>query len=209
MSHSDDNGLVLPPFLAPIQVILIPVVKSKENSDQIVEKTNEIHTKLKDLGVRVKIDDRENISLGFKLNDSEVKGIPMRIVIGLKEIENNSADIFYRHDMSKINSSFDNIVDKIFDSIESIQDDMIKKSNEKLKNNTHEVDSYDDFKKLIETQSGFVIAGWDGTNETEEAIKNETKATIRCIPEDLDSKGVTCIYSGKPAAHKVIFSKSY
>ena len=209
MSHSDDNGLVLPPFLAPIQVILIPVVKSKENSDQIVEKTNEIHTKLKDLGVRVKIDDRENISLGFKLNDSEVKGIPMRIVIGLKEIENNSADIFYRHDMSKINSSFDKIVDKIFDSIESIQDDMIKKSNEKLKNNTHEVDSYDDFKKLIETQSGFVIAGWDGTNETEEAIKNETKATIRCIPEDLDSKGVTCIYSGKPAAHKVIFSKSY
>jgi len=209
MSHSDDYGLVLPPFLAPIQVILIPVVKSKENSDQIVEKTNEIHAKLKDLGVRVKIDDRENISLGFKLNDSEVKGIPMRIVIGLKEIENNSADIFYRHDMSKINSSFDKIVDKIVDSIESIQDDMIKKSNEKLKNNTHEVDSYDDFKKLIETQSGFVIAGWDGTNETEEAIKNETKATIRCIPEDLDSKGVTCIYSGKPAAHKVIFSKSY
>ena len=102
MSHSDDNGLVLPPFLAPIQVILIPVVKSKENSDQIVDKTNEIHAKLKDLGVRVKIDDRENISLGFKLNDSEVKGIPMRIVIGLKEIENNSADIFYRHDMSKI-----------------------------------------------------------------------------------------------------------
>ena len=123
MSHSDDNGLVLPPFLAPTQVILIPVIKSKENSDQIVEKTNEIHAKLKDLGVRVKIDDRENISLGFKLNDSEVKGIPMRIVIGLKEIENNSADIFYRHDMSKINSSFDKIVDKIFDSIESIQDE--------------------------------------------------------------------------------------
>ena len=209
MSHSDDNGLVLPPFLAPIQVILIPVVKSKENSDQIVEKTNEIHAKLKDLGVRVKIDDRENISLGFKLNDSEVKGIPMRIVIGLKEIENNSADIFYRHDMSKINSSFDKIVDKIFDSIELIQDNMIKLSNERLKTNTHEVDSYDDFKNLIESQSGFVIAGWDGTKETEEAIKNETKATIRCIPENIDSKGVTCIYSGKPAAHKVIFSKSY
>ena len=209
MSHSDDNGLVLPPFLAPTQVILIPVIKSKENSDQIVEKSNEIHDKLKDLGVRVKIDDRENISLGFKLNDSEVKGIPMRIVIGLREVENNTADIFYRHDMSKVDTSFDKIVDKIVDSIESIQDDMIKNSNERLKNNTHEVDSYDDFKKLIETQSGFVIAGWDGTNETEEAIKNETKATIRCIPKDLDSKGVTCIYSGKPAAHKVIFSKSY
>ena len=208
MSHSDDNGLVLPPFLAPTQVILIPVIKAKESSDQIVEKTNEIHAKLKDLGVRVKIDDRENISLGFKLNDSEVKGIPMRIVIGLKEIENNSADIFYRHDMSKINSSFDKIVDKIFDSIESIQGDMIKKSNEKLKNNTHEVDSYDDFKKLIETQSGFVIAGWDGTNETEEAIKNETKATIRCIPEGVKSTG-KCILSGKPSEQRVLFAKAY
>ena len=209
MSHSDDNGLVLPPFLAPTQVILIPVIKSNENSEQIVEKSNEIYANLKDMGVRVKIDDRENISLGFKLNDSEVKGIPMRIVIGLKEIENNSADIFYRHNMSKVHMSFDKIVDKIFESIESIQDNMINLSNEKLKNNTHEVNSYDDFKNLIESQSGFVIAGWDGTEETEEAIKNETKATIRCIPENLDSKGVTCIYSGKPAAHKVIFSKSY
>ena len=209
MSHSDDNGLVLPPFLAPTQVILIPVIKAKENSDQIIEKSNEIYANLKDMGVRVKIDDRENISLGFKLNDSEVKGIPMRIVIGLKEIESNSADIFYRHDMSKAHISFDTIVDKIFESIELIQDNMIKLSNERLKNNTHEVDSYDDFKKLIESQSGFVIAGWDGTKETEEAIKNETKATIRCIPENIDSKGVKCIYSGKPAAHKVIFSKSY
>ena len=149
------------------------------------------------------------LNLGFKLNDSEVKGIPMRIVIGLKEIENNSAEHFLRHDMSKVHVSFDKIVDKIFKSIDSIQDKMIDLSNEKLKNNTHEVDSYDDFKKLIESQSGFVIAGWDGTKETEEAIKNETKATIRCIPENIDSKGFTCIYSGKPAAHRVIFSKSY
>ena len=130
MSHSDDNGLVLPPFLAPTQVILIPVIKSKENSEQIVEKSNEIYANLKDMGVRVKIDDRENISLGFKLNDSEVKGIPMRIVIGLNEIENNSADIFYRHNMSKVHISFDNIVDKIFESFASIQDNMIKLSPE-------------------------------------------------------------------------------
>ena len=209
MSHSDDNGLVLPPFLAPIQVILIPVIKAKENSDQIVVKSNELYNKLKDIGVRVKVDDRENISLGYKLNDSEVKGIPMRIVIGLKEIENNSADIFYRYDMSKVHTSFDRIVDKIFESIDSIQDNMIKQSNESLINNTHEVDNYDDFKKLIESQSGFVIAGWDGTKETEEAIKDQTKATIRCIPENIDSKGVKCIYTGKPAAYKVIFSKSY
>ena len=209
MSHSDDNGLVLPPFLAPIQVILIPVIKAKENSDQIVVKSNELYNKLKDIGVRVKVDDRENISLGYKLNDSEVKGIPMRILIGLKEIENNSADIFYRYDMSKVHTSFDRIVDKIVESIDSIQDNMIKQSNESLINNTHEVDNYDNFKKLIESQSGFVIAGWDGTKETEEAIKDQTKATIRCIPENIDSKGVKCIYTGKPAAYKVIFSKSY
>ena len=133
----------------------------------------------------------------------------MRIVIGLKEIENNSADIFFRYNMSKVNISFDKIFDKIIESIDSIQDNMIKLSNERLINNTHEADSYDNFKKLIESQSGFVIAGWDGTKETEEAIKNETKATIRCIPENTDSRGITCIYSGKPAAHKVIFSKSY
>ena len=172
MSHSDDSGLVLPPFLAPTQVILIPVIKAKENSDQILEKSNEIYARLTDMGVRAKIDNRENISLGFKLNDSEVKGIPMRIVIGLKEIENNSADIFYRYNMSKAQISFDKIVDKIVDSVDSIQDEMIKLSNERLDSSTHEVDSYADFKKLIESQSGFVIAGWDGTKETEEAIKN-------------------------------------
>ena len=209
MSHSDDNGLVLPPVLAPIQIIIIPVTKSKENINEIEEKSNQIFESLKALGLRVKLDDRENISLGYKLNDSEVKGIPMRIIIGQKELENSKADIFFRHDMSKFEVSFDEIVQKVFESIETIQKKMIEKSNERLIDSTHEVDDYNDFKKLIESQSGFVIAGWDGTKETEEAIKNETKATIRCIPENIDSKGVTCIYSGKPAAHKVIFSKSY
>ena len=209
MSHSDDNGLVLPPALAPVQVILIPVIKNKENSHEISEKSNEIFKSLKSLGLRVKIDNRENISLGYKLNDSEVKGIPMRVVIGLKELENNKAEIFFRHDMSKFEVSFDEIVQKVFESIETIQKKMIEKSNKRLIDSTHEVDDYNDFKKLIESQSGFVVAGWDGSKETEEAIKNETKATIRCIPEDNDFKGLKCIYSGKPAAYKVIFSKSY
>ncbi len=209
MSHSDDNGLVLPPVLAPIQVIIIPVTKSKENINEIEEKSNQIFESLKALGLRVKLDDRENISLGYKLNDSEVKGIPMRIVIGQKELENSKADIFFRHDMSKFEVSFDEIPKKVLESIEIIQNKMIKKSNKRLTDSTHEVNDYDDFKKLIKSQSGFVIAGWDGSKETEEAIKNETKATIRCIPEDNDFKGLKCIYSGKPAAYKVIFSKSY
>ena len=209
MSHSDDNGLILPPLLAPTQVIIIPLTKSEESSKKILDKTNDLFNSIKDKGIRVKIDDRDNISLGFKLNDSEVKGIPMRIVIGEKEVDNDKFDVFYRHNLEKVSAKFSDLTSLVESSINKVQEEMILKSKERLKKHTHEVSSYDEFKELISSQSGFVIAGWDGTNETEEAIKNETKATIRCIPEDLDSKGVTCIYSGKPAAHKVIFSKSY
>ena len=209
MSHSDDIGLVLPPLLAPIQIIIIPLIKSKDDPKKILDKTNELNELLKNKGIRVKIDNRENTSLGFKLNDSEVKGIPMRIVIGEKEIDNNEFDVFYRHNLKKVSSDFNNLHDIVSSSLTTIQTEMITNSKQRLKKNTHEVNSYDKFKELISNQSGFVIAGWDGTNETEEAIKSETKATIRCIPENLDSKGVTCIYSGKPARYKVIFSKSY
>jgi prolyl-tRNA synthetase len=209
MSHSDDLGLVLPPLLAPIQIIIIPLIKSKDDPKKILDKTNELFESLKSKGIRVKIDNRENSSLGFKLNDSEVKGIPMRIVIGEKEIDNNEFEVFYRHNLKKISSNFDNLIDIVSSSLTTVQTEMITNSKKRLKENTHEVNTYDEFKELISNQSGFVIAGWDGTNETEEAIKSETKATIRCIPENLDSKGVTCIYSGKPARYKVIFSKSY
>ena len=209
MSHSDDLGLVLPPLLAPIQIIIIPLIKSKDDPKKILDKTNELFESLKSQGIRVKIDNRENSSLGFKLNDSEVKGIPMRIVIGEKEIDNNEFEVFYRHNLKKISSNFDNLIDIVSSSLTTVQTEMITNSKKRLKKNTHEVNTYDEFKELISNQSGFVIAGWDGTNETEEAIKSETKATIRCIPENLDSSGVTCIYSGKPARYKVIFSKSY
>ena len=209
MTHSDDLGLVLPPLLAPIQIIIIPLIKSKDDSKKILDKTNELFESLKTKGIKVKIDNRENFSLGFKLNDSEVKGIPMRIVSGEKEIDNNEFEVFYRHNLKKISSNFDNLIDIVSSSLTTVQTEMITNSNKRLKKNTHEVNTYDEFKELISNQSGFVIAGWDGTNETEEAIKSETKATIRCIPENLDSKGVACIYSGKPARYKVIFSKSY
>ena len=209
MSHSDDSGLILPPLLAPTQIIIIPLIKSEESSKKILDKTNDLFNSIKEKGIRVKIDDRENISLGFKLNDSEVKGIPMRIVIGEKEVDNDEFDIFYRHNLEKVSAKFSDLTSLIELSIKKVQEEMILKSKKRLKEHTYEVSSYDEFKELISSQSGFVIAGWDGTNETEEAIKAETKATIRCIPEDLDNKGVTCIYSGKPAQYKVIFSKSY
>ena len=210
MSHSDDSGLVLPPLLAPTQIIILPLIKSEESSKKILDKTNDLFNSIKEKGIRVKIDDRgENISLGFKLNDSEVKGIPMRIVIGEKEVDNVEFDIFYRHNLEKVSAKFSDLTSLVELSIKKVQEEMILKSKKRLKEHTHEVSSYAEFKELISSQSGFVIAGWDGTNETEEAIKAETKATIRCIPEDLDNKGVICIYSGKPAQYKVIFSKSY
>ena len=209
MSHSDDSGLILPPLLAPIQIIIIPLINSEESSEKILNKTNDLFNSIKKTGTRVKIDDRENLSLGFKLNDSEVKGIPMRIVIGENEVEKDEFDIFFRYNLGKVSAKFSELTSIVETSIIKIQEDMILKSKKRLKKHTHEVSSYDKFKELISSQSGFVIAGWDGTSETEEAIKLETKATIRCIPEHFDSKGVKCIYSGEPARHKVIFSKSY
>ena len=209
MSHSDDKGLILPPLLAPIQIILIPITNSEKSSKKIIEKSDKLYKEIKEKGLRVKIDSRENISLGFKLNDSEVKGIPMRIVIGEKEVEKDEFDIFYRYNSEKVKTNFSKLSSIVESSINIIQEEMISKSRERLKRNTHEVDSYDKFKKLISSQSGFVVAGWDGNNESEEAIKIETKATIRCILEELDKTGVKCIYSDKPARYKVIFSKSY
>ncbi len=209
MSHSDDSGLILPPLLAPTQIIIIPLIKSEESSKKILKKTDDLFNSIKKTGVRVKIDNRENISLGFKLNDSEVKGIPMRIVIGEKEVEKDEFQIFFRYNFEKVSSKYSELTSIVESSIMKIQEDMILKSKKRLKEHTHEVSSYDEFKELISSQSGFVIAGWDGTSSTEEAIKSETKATIRCIPEDFDNKGVKCIYSGEPARHKVIFSKSY
>ena len=209
MSHSDDSGLILPPLLAPTQIIIIPLIKSEESSKKILKKTDDLFNSIKKTGVRVKIDNRENISLGFKLNDSEVKGIPMRIVIGEKEVEKDEFEIFFRYNFEKVSAKSSELISIVESSIMKIQEDMILKSKKRLKKHTHEVSSYDEFKELISSQSGFVIAGWDGTSETEEAIKSETKATIRCIPEDFDNKGVKCIYSGEPARHKVIFSKSY
>ena len=209
MSHSDDSGLILPPLLAPTQIIIIPLIKSEESSKKILKKTDNLFNSIKKTGVRVKIDNRENISLGFKLNDSEVKGIPMRIVIGEKEVEKDEFEIFFRYNFEKVSVKSSELISIVESSIMKIQEDMILKSKKRLKKHTHEVSSYDEFKELISSQSGFVIAGWDGTSSTEEAIKSETKATIRCIPDDFDNKGVKCIYSGEPARHKVIFSKSY
>ena len=159
--------------------------------------------------MRVKIDSRENFSLGYKLNDYELKGVPIRIVIGENEIENDEYEIFSRDDLNKIQSSSKSLLNDIIKSLDNVQNRMLSNAKKRLKENTYEVSSYDEFKELIENQNGFISTGWDGDDNTEEAIKKDTKATIRCILENIEDKDVKCIYSGKPAKHKVIFAKSY
>jgi len=209
MTHSDDKGLVLPPNLAPNQVVIIPMIKSDESKRKIEKICNKFFTDLKTKGVRVKIDSRENFSLGYKLNDYELKGVPLRIVIGENEINNDEYEIFSRDDLNKIKSSSKNLLNDIIKSLDNVQNRMLSNAKKRLKDNTYEVSSYDEFKELIENQNGFISTGWDGDDNTEEAIKKETKATIRCILKNIEEKDVKCIYSGKPAKHKVIFAKSY
>ena len=209
MTHSDDKGLVLPPNLAPNQVVIIPMIKSDESKGEIEKICNKFFTDLKTKGVRVKIDSRENFSLGYKLNDYELKGVPLRIVIGENEIKNDEYEIFSRDDLNKIKSSSKNLLNDIIKSLDNVQNRMLSNAKKRLKDNTYEVSSYDEFKELIENQNGFISTGWDGDDNTEEAIKKDTKATIRCILENIEEKDVKCIYSGKPAKHKVIFAKSY
>ena len=209
MTHSDDKGLVLPPNLAPNQVVIIPMIKSDESKNKIEKICYKFFTDLKKKGVRVKIDSRENFSLGYKLNDYELKGVPIRIVIGENEIENDEYEIFSRDDLNKIQSSSKSLLNDIIKSLDNVQNRMLSNAKKRLKDNTYEVSSYDEFKELIENQNGFISTGWDGDDNTEEAIKKDTKATIRCILENIEDKDVKCIYSGKPAKHKVIFAKSY
>ena len=209
MTHSDDKGLVLPPNLAPTQVVIIPMGKSDESKNKIEKITNKISTDLQSNEVRVKIDSRENFSLGYKLNDYELKGIPLRLVIGEKEIENDEYEIFSRDDLNKLKSNSKNITENITKSLDDVQNRMLSKAKKRLNDNTHEVSSYDQFKDLIDNQNGFISCGWDGEGDTEESIKKETKATIRCILGNAEDNDLKCIYSGKPAKHKVIFAKSY
>ena len=209
MTHSDDKGLVLPPSLAPTQVVIIPMVKSDESKDKIKKTSNKIFTDLKSNGLRVMIDSRDNFSLGYKLNDYELKGVPLRLVIGEKEIENDEYEIFSRDDLNKQKSNSKKLTSDIIKSLDNVQNRMLIKAKKRLNDNTHQVNSYDKFKDLIENQKGFISCGWDGESNTEESIKNETKATIRCIVGNGEDKDLKCIYSGKPAKHKVIFAKSY
>ena len=208
MSHSDDNGLVLPPKLAPIQVVIVPIYRSAEQLAQISEKVNNIMTKLKALGISVKFDDADNKKPGWKFAEYELKGVPVRLAMGGRDLENNTIEVMRRDTLTKETVTCDNIETYVQNLLEEIQQNIFQKALNHRAENTISVDSYEDFKEKIE-QGYFIMAHWDGTPETEELIKNETKATIRCIPLEGDKTPGTCMVTGKPSAQRVLFARAY
>ena len=209
MTHSDDNGLVLPPNLAPIQVVIIPIYRSDEQFELICAKVNPIIDKLKAKNISVLFDKRDTYKPGFKFNEHEIKGVPIRIAIGPKDLENSTLEIFRRDDMVKETISFDEVFDKIDFLLEDIQSNLFSKAKTFTENNTRIVNNYDEFKSILNNEGGFISAHWDGTKETEDKIKKETKATIRCIPLNAIKESGKCIYSNKPSSQRVLFAKAY
>ena len=209
MTHSDDNGLVLPPKLAPIQVVIVPIYKTADQLPTISEKANEIKRKLESMDISVKYDDRDSFKPGWKFNEYEFKGVPVRIAIGPHDLEQGTAEVARRDTLEKTSYSFDGIEKKIKDLLDEIQANLFAKAACYRKENTRKADTWDEFKEILDTKGGFILAHWDGTTEPDERIKEETKATIRCIPFDAVEEEGKCIYSGKPSHRRVIFARSY
>lgn len=210
MTHSDDDGLVLPPKLAPIQVVIVPIFKNEEQQQAIAEKVEVLVKDLKSAGVSVKFDNRDTYKPGWKFAEYELKGVPVRIAVGPKDLENGTVEVARRDTKEKEFCPMDDqLVKRITNLLEDIQSNIYEKAGEHRARNSRKVDSYDDFKELIKKEGGFVYAHWDGTAETEEKVKNETKATIRCIPLNGDEEVGQCIVTGKPSQRRVIFAKAY
>ncbi|MCQ2051346.1 MAG: proline--tRNA ligase [Bacteroidaceae bacterium] len=208
MAHSDDNGLVLPPKLAPIQVVIIPIYKTQEELDKINAKVEPLLAELRAKGISVKYDNADNKRPGFKFADYELKGIPVRLVIGARDMEAGTLEVMRRDTLEKETVQFDGITDYVGNLLEAIQDNIYKKALSFRNSRMVEVDSYDEFKQKIE-EGCFVMAHWDGTAETEAKIKEETKATIRCNPFDYKKEAGRCVYTGKPSECRVLFARSY
>ena len=208
MAHSDDNGLVLPPKLAPYQVVIVPIYKNEEQLAVISEKVKDIIVKLKSKGISVKYDDSDNKKPGWKFAEYELKGVPVRLAMGPRDLENGTVEIARRDTLTKNVVALDGIENHIENLLEDIQKSIFNKAFEFRKQNTFKVDTYDEFKETLK-KGGFILAHWDGTSETEEKIKAETKATIRCMPLEYEEEEGVCIYSGKPSKRRVIFALAY
>jgi len=207
MSHSDNNGLVLPPHLAPIQVVIVPIYRSAEQLAQISEKVDKIITGLKASGISVKYDDRDTKKPGWKFAEYELKGVPVRLAMGGRDLENNTIEVMRRDTLEKETVTCEGIEAYVKNLLEEIQRNIFRKALEHREKHTVKVDTYDEFKEKLE-EGNFILAHWDGTPETEERIKNETKATIRCIPFD-DATPGQCMVTGKPSAQRVLFARAY
>ena len=210
MAHGDNNGLILPPRLAPIHVVMVPVFKKPEEEEAVLAKMREFKELMERAGLTVKIDDRDNLRSGFKYAEWELKGVPVRIAMGPRDLENRTAEVVRRDTLEKEFVNWDSLVEHVAALMEQIQQNIYKKALDFRNANTYKVDSWDEFKQKIE-EGGFLLCHWDGTKETEAKIQEETKATIRCIPIDsfvCEEEG-KCVYSGKPSKRRVIFAKSY
>ncbi|MDH7444611.1 proline--tRNA ligase [Aquimarina sp. 2201CG14-23] len=209
MTHSDDNGLVLPPNLAPIQVVIVPIYKGEEQLEQISEVANEIVRDLRTKGISVKFDNRDTHRPGAKFAQYELQGVPLRIAIGPKDLEKGTVELARRDTLSKQFVNKEEVVDTIESLLKEIQESLHQKATQYRDNHITEVSNFDEFKEVLETKGGFISAHWDGTIETEQKIKELTKATIRCIPFDGKEEKGSCVYSGKPSNERVLFAKAY
>ncbi|MFK5879629.1 MAG: proline--tRNA ligase [Flavobacteriaceae bacterium] len=209
MTHSDDKGLVLPPKLAPFQVVIVPIYKNDEQLDAIIEKVNELVIDLKKVGVSVKFDKRTTHKPGWKFAEYELKGVPLRIAMGPRDLENGTLEIARRDTLEKQTISIDNTVSFVEKTLVEIQDNLFNKAMNYRNEHITKVDSFDEFKEVLETKGGFISTHWDGTIETEEKIKELTKATIRCIPNDAKNEDGKCVYSGVKSTKRVLFAKAY
>ncbi|RDK82953.1 proline--tRNA ligase [Marinirhabdus gelatinilytica] len=209
MTHSDDNGLVLPPKLAPQQVVIVPIYRNDEQLEAISEVAKELQTQLRDKGIRVKYDDRDTQKPGWKFNQYELQGVPVRIAIGPKDLEKGTVELARRDTLEKQFVKREEVVAVVEGLMTEIQDNLYKKAVGYRAEHTTTVETYEEFKKVLNEKGGFVAAHWDGTAKTEEQVKNETKATIRCIPIDSDNEAGSCMVTGKPSKRRVLFAKAY
>ncbi|MUV04079.1 proline--tRNA ligase [Flavobacterium rakeshii] len=209
MTHSDDNGLVLPPNLAPIQVVIVPIHKTDEQLAEISEEVNTLVAKLRKLNISVKFDDRTTHKPGWKFNEYELKGVPVRIAMGPKDLENGTFEVARRDTLTKEVVAKDDVVNYIQDLLEKIQSELFNKALDYRNSHITEVNSFEEFKDILDNKGGFVAAHWDGTSETEEKIKDLTKATIRCIALDRVEEEGQCVLTGAPSKGRVLFAKAY
>ncbi|AFL80082.1 prolyl-tRNA synthetase [Aequorivita sublithincola DSM 14238] len=209
MTHSDDNGLVLPPNLAPDQVVIVPIYRKDEEFEAVDKVAKDLMTNLRSKGIRVKYDNRDTQKPGWKFNEYELKGVPVRIAIGPKDVEKGTVELARRDTLQKEFVSNENVVEKVVSLMNEIQANLYKKAVSHRAENTTEVATYEEFKNVLDSKGGFILAHWDGTSETEEKIKNETKATIRCIPLDGEIVRGECMVTGNPSSRKVLFARAY